>query len=1164
LLEGYSPRDVLRRDSGLGAMTGVQALAKLLVEQQRADRRRGWRTAGLVSGYRGSPLAGLDLVLERNSRLLAEHDITFIPGVNEELGATVVYGSQLATQLPDPRYEGVFGLWYGKAPGVDRSMDAIKHGTWMGTTPKGGVLVAAGDDPANKSSSLPSNSTMALAEGYLPVLAPADVADVLRLGRYGIEMSRYTGSWTGLTVVTNVGDAYEIVDLGAAPDIVVPEFEWDGRPWQPHHYPGVTIPEATALEREVLDGRLAAACAFAAANGLNRIEGAVTDARIGLVSSGHTYAQLREALDGLGLDDDALRRRGVRLLRLGLVYPVERGVLREFATGLDEIVVVEDKRAFIETLVKDALYDLDMRPRVYGKRGPDGAPLVPVHGALDSDVLVVALARLLADRLGREHVDLDHPALRPKRTQLTLTPVNRTPYFCSGCPHNRSTVLPEGSLAGSGIGCHAMTTFMDRSVGFTQMGGEGASWVGAAPFTETPHLFQNVGDGTFFHSGQLALRQAVAAKTNITFKLLYNNAVAMTGGQHADGSIDPVAVTWMLHAEGVARTVVVTDDLGKYPRGVRWAPGVQVRHRDDIEDVQRELREVPGVTVLLYDQACAAENRRKRKRGEAPDPVQRVFINESVCEGCGDCGQKSNCLSVEPVDTEFGRKTQIDQTSCNKDYSCLLGDCPSFLTVIPAEQPARKAGTTVDLPADLPEPATKATAANLVMVGIGGTGVVTVNQVLATAALLSGLEARALDQTGMSQKGGAVVSHLRVGPADSDRPGLVGTGGADGYLVFDPIAATTPVNLARCEPTRTVAVVSTSEVPTGRMIVDPKVTFPGRGDLLEKISSRTRSDQLAAMDALALAERLFGNTAPANFLVVGAAYQKGLVPIPAEAIERAIEINGVAVAANVQAFRAGRQAVLDPAWLARQSVPEPVATPVRAQRVARAALDLVEASGTTGELRRLLEIRVPDLAGYQNVGYARRYLDVVRRVADTERAVGTPGQPLAEAVARALYKLMAYKDEYEVARLHLDPSFEREVEERFGAGARVSYMLHPPVLRAMGMKRKISFGRTGRPMFRALRAARGLRGTPLDPFGYAHVRRVERALVAEYLGVVDRLLTGLRADNHSLAVEIAALPDMVRGYEQIKLANVEAYHARLAELLERFDAAERPVDAGVG
>ncbi|WP_242619632.1 indolepyruvate ferredoxin oxidoreductase family protein [Actinomadura fibrosa] len=1167
-------------ERGRIAIGGVQALVRLLLDQRRADARRGWATAGLVSGYRGSPLGGLDQQLMRDAKLLAEHDIRFIPGVNEELAATAVYGSQLAEHLPGPRFEGVFGLWYGKAPGVDRSLDAFKHANWLGTSGRGGVLAVVGDDPSCKSSTLPSATEGALAEAFMPVLAPGSVADVLRLGREGFEMSRFSGAWVGFKLVTDVADSHEIVDVEPVPDPVVPEFAWRGRPWRPTRRPGVDLKDSTGLEAEVLDGRLRAAAAFASANGLDRIEGAAGDARLGLVAAGRTYLELREALDRLGLDEEALARRGVRLLRLALIHPLDEVRLSEFARGLSEIVVVEEKRPFIETQVRDLLYDLPERPAVYGKKGPDGAALVPADGGLDADRVVRALARLLADRIGSEHVDLRDPVLRPRKPTINLLSPARTPFFCSGCPHNRSTTVPDGSVAAGGIGCHVMTVFNDRSIGTTQMGGEGAMWVGAAPFSGTGHMFQNLGDGTFFHSGSLAVRQAVAAGTNITFKLLYNAAVAMTGGQDADGGADPAAVTRMLHAEGVARIVVVADDPSRYPRGTDWAPGVRVRHRDDLDAVQRELREVPGVTVLLYDQACAAETRRKRKRGLVPEPVTRVLINEAVCEGCGDCGTASNCLSVEPVETEFGRKTQINQTSCNKDYSCLDGDCPSFLTVVPGKVEKK----SLEKIGELDEPSARPESADVLLVGIGGTGVVTVNQVLATAALLDGRHARALDQTGLSQKAGAVVSHLRIGGTHRDRPGMVGAGGADAYLVFDALAGTSEVNLRRLAPGRTAAVVSTSEVPTGRMITDTAAALPPAASLVRKIADASDGDRLLAFDALALAERWFGSTTTANFIVVGAAYQAGLLPVSARAVEEALALNGVQVEANVQAFRAGRRLVLDPAWADGDEAAEedgaggvvPVTRPL--DRTAPAALNLVAASGAEGELDRVLRIRVPDLAAYQSLALAKSYLDVVTRVAAAERDAGLPGQRLAVAVARHLYKLMAYKDEYEVARLHLDPALARSVEERFGSGATVRYMLHPPVLRSLGVDRKIALGRTARPAFRVLRAMRRLRGTPLDPFGATAQRRAERRLVAEYLAVVDELVAGLSggserqeataqrdaaaqhdaAERHELAVRIAELPDMVRGYEDVKTANIARYREELRELLAAWRAPSNP------
>ncbi|MFA1541138.1 indolepyruvate ferredoxin oxidoreductase family protein [Actinomadura monticuli] len=1153
-------RDRLELERGRIAIGGVHALVRLLLDQRRADARRGWTTAGFVSGYRGSPLGGLDQQLMRDAKLLEGSGIRFVPGVNEELAATAVYGSQLVEHLPGPRYEGVFGLWYGKAPGVDRSLDAFKHANWLGTSARGGVLAVVGDDPSAKSSTLPSATEGALAEAFMPVLVPASVGDVLRLGRHGFEMSRFSGAWTGFKVVTDVADSHETVTAEPVPDPVLPEFTWRGRPWRPTRRPGVDLKDTTSLETEVLQGRLQAATAYAAANGLDRIEGAA-DASVGLVAAGRTYLELREALDRLGLDDAALARRGVRLLRLAMIYPLDAGRVREFARGLREIVVVEEKRAFVETQIRDVLYDLAERPAVYGKNGPGGA-LVPPDGGLDADRIAAALARFLADRVGAEHLDLRDAALRPRKPAITLLPPDaaRTPYFCSGCPHNRSTVVPDGSIAASGIGCHVMTVFQDRSIGTTQMGGEGAMWVGAAPFSDTAHMFQNLGDGTFFHSGSLAVRQAVAAGTNITFKLLYNAAVAMTGGQDADGGSDPAAITRMLHAEGVARITVVADDPSRYPRGTDWAPGVKVRHRDDLDAVQRELREVPGVTVLLYDQACAAETRRKRKRGLAPDPRTRVLINESVCEGCGDCGAKSNCLSVEPVETEFGRKTQINQTSCNKDYSCVDGDCPSFVTVVPGEKKARPSPPPIGEPA---EPASRPGSADVLLVGIGGTGVVTVNQVLATAALIDGLHARALDQTGLSQKAGAVVSHLRIGPADRDRPGMVGAGGADAYLVFDSLAGTSETNLRRCAPDRTTAVVSTSEVPTGRMVADTAASLPPSASLVKRIAGRTRADRLVALDALALAERWFGSTTTANFVVVGAAYQSGLLPLSAKAIEEALALNGVQVEANVQAFRAGRRLVLEPDWATEPAEPATVAAAARPlDATAPAAMNLVEASGADGELARVLRIRVPDLAAYQNLALARRYLDTVLRVDRAEREAGADGGRLAVAVARNLYKLTAYKDEYEVARLHLDPGLARRVEEQFGPGSRMAYMLHPPLLRAFGMDRKIALGRTARPAFRALRAMRRLRGTPFDPFGATAQRRAERRLVTGYVAVVDELAAGLGtgsgAGRLDLAVRIAELPDMIRGYEDVKTANVARYEEALRELLAAWRAERSP------
>lgn len=1158
----FSLADRFTLDEGTIALSGVQALVRLPIDQHKADRRRGLRTATLISGYRGSPLGGFDLALQATAPLLAEHQIRFLPGVNEELGATAVFGAQLANTFPGPRYDGVLGMWYGKGPGVDRSGDAFKHANLTGVGRHGGVLALAGDDPASKSSTVPSASEIALYDAQMPVLYPADVQDVLDLGLLGFALSRYSGLWVGFKVVTNVADEFSTLDV--APDRVIPrlpEFEFGGHPWRPTQSQMLFAPYNLALEREVFEGRLEAARRFAAANRLNRITLSPPGAWLGIAAAGKTYLDVRDALRRLGFGDRDLEAAGVRLLRVGMLYPLEPGIVREFARGLEEVLVVEEKRPFLELFVRDILYHERERPCVVGTTDETGAILVPVHGELDADLLAPILARRLARRLPAGELEARVARLAPA-VPPDIQPLGpgaqRLSYFCSGCPHNRSTVVPEGSIAAVGIGCHGMAVMMERSdAGFTQMGGEGAQWVGASSFTETPHLFQNLGDGTLFHSGTLAIRQAVAAGTRITYKILYNGAVAMTGGQPVDGGLGVPALTRALEAEGVSRIIVVTDEPDRY-RGVRLAPRAEVWPRTHLDEAQRALRELEGVTVLIYDQHCAADLRRLRKRGLAPERPMRVMINERLCEGCGDCGVKSNCLSVQPVDTEFGRKTRIHQSSCNTDYSCVDGDCPAFVTVLPDR--THRAGhlvpaTTVTLPDDLPAPACKlAGEVNLYLMGIGGTGVVTANQVLGTAALLEGRAMRGLDQTGLSQKGGAVVSHCRLFVAPTEAANKIGIGEAHGYLGFDVLTANDVRNLARARPDRTVAVVSSTHVPTGLMVRNAAVPFPDDAVLHTRIDRVTDRSRNLYLDAEGLAERLFGSHLPANLIVIGAAYQVGLIPLEAASIEQAIELNGAATRANIQAFRAGRKLVLDPAWAAAVGKPASARDARQTARVGptdvrgKAARELIEAVGAAGELRRLLEIRIPDLMAYQNVRYARRYSDFVARVLGRERAV-TDGTALAEAVARNLYKLMAYKDEYEVARLALDPAFRAELDRAFGAGARPRYHLHPPVLRSLGLRRKLALGAWFGGGFRILRALRGLRGTAVDPFGYHPVRRLERQLVVEYRAMVERELASLTPESHPRAVQLAGLPDLIRGYEGVKLASVARYRQAVADTL---------------
>ena len=1144
------------QERGRVYLSGIQALVRLPLEQRRADLRRGLNTATFISGYRGSPLGGFDQTLERLSSLLKAHHVVFSSGLNEDLGATAVFGSQMAGLFPKPKYDGVLGMWYGKAPGVDRTGDLFKHANYAGVGKNGGVLALAGDDPVSKSSTLPSHSEVALYDAFMPTIFPGNVQEILDLGLHGFMLSRVSGLWVGVKIVTNVADEAGTAEVD--PDRVtpiIPVVEVDGKPFQHQINVNLIPPYGLDMERTIHLARLELARRYAWENKLNRITVPTPNAWLGVVTSGKTYYDVRQAFAELGLDDEALRRYGIRILKIGMLSPMEPRIVREFSRGLHEILVVEEKRSFIEMFCKDVLYGMAERPQVVGKFDEEDRPLISPLGELDSDLIARAIARRLARRMKIESAEahishLDELKRRPKPFTLA-----RTAFFCSGCPHNRSTVVPQGSVAAAGIGCHGMAMGMDRGIiGVTHMGAEGAQWVGVAPFTETTHLFQNIGDGTFFHSGGLALNYAVASGVNITYKILYNGAVAMTGGQDAAGALPIPALSRRLEAEGVKKIIITSDDPAKYA-GVPVAGNAEVWHRDRLLEAQSVLAAVRGVSVLIHDQHCAAEKRRLRKRGRMIDPQQRVFINERVCEGCGDCGKKSNCLSVQPVDTEFGRKTAIHQSSCNKDYSCLLGDCPSFLTVEPIGPAPRKERRLTPLDADLPEPALKVPSDGfaLHMMGIGGTGVVTMNQILGTAALLDGRHVRGLDQTGLSQKGGPVVSDLKIASAPIERANKISTGAADLYLGFDLLVATDPGNLDKAESGRTIAVVSTSQIPTGQMVVDTAVHFPELSNMLMSIDRVTRKDPNVYLDAQAMAEGLFDDHMATNPIMLGAAYQAGALPIAAAAIERAIRINGVQVEMNLLAFRWGRMAVVDRARVeaaVKQATGRAAEQPRALSAEARALVDTV---GASGELQRLLEIRVPELIAYQSAAYAREYVDFVRRVAEVEaeRAPGRSG--LGQAVAIHLYKLMAYKDEYEVARLHLDAALQAQLRSKFGPKIRTYWHLHPPLLRALGLKKKLRLGAWFAPAFRMLRAMKGLRGTAFDVFGYAEVRRLERTLIGEYRQLIETVLVRLSPVTHDAAVTIAELPDEVRGYEQIKIDNVARFREKAEQLIAQLN-----------
>lgn len=1145
-------------DHGSVPMTGVQALARLPMNVRRADLAAGRETGVFVSGYEGSPLAGYDLELHRNAELLNELDIVFQPGVNEELAATAVQGTQLVSGSPEARVEGVTGIWYGKSPGLDRAADALRHANLIGTHPVGGAIALVGDDPAAKSSTVPGASEYLLADLGMPILYPADPQEALDLGMHAVALSRYSGLWVGLKIVTNVADGTAHVQTAADRIQPVLPKQSDAR-HQPHAR--LAQPALAELERSRERTRMSAALAYARANHLNRLEQVGTRSTVGIIAAGKTGLDVRQALTMLGMDGDD--RVGVRLLRLAMIHPLVPEEIIDFADGLDEIVVVEEKRPFVESAVKQILYGLTGAPAIAGRTNRDIEALFASEGELDADLIATGLAGHLSKRPEFSELRTWQKARSGMGSVALLPVVPRTPYFCSGCPHNSSTKVPSGSAVGAGIGCHALVLLMEPQtvgdvVGLTQMGGEGAQWIGMAPFRRaTTHLLQNMGDGTFHHSGSLAIRAAVASGVDITFKLLHNSAVAMTGGQRPAGAMTISALTAALTAEGVRRIIITTEDPRRY-RGMRLPKGIDVWPRSRLLEAQEVLREIPGVTVLVHDQECATELRRKRKRGLAVEPAERVMINQRMCEGCGDCGRKSNCLSVQPLDTEFGRKTAIDHSSCNSDYACLTGDCPSFITVIPKNPPATPTSRGTSLTVDeLPDPpANRPVATHTTRIaGIGGTGVMTVSQVLNAAAHFAGREARTLDQTGLAQKGGAVVSDLKISAEPFAASNKATIGDCDLYIGCDLLVAAQSTNLAVADPARTVAVVSTTQVATGAMVTDSSMHFPELEALTQRIRSRTREDAAVFVDARRMSTALFGSDHFANVFLAGVACQLGALPLPAWAIEKAIDYNGIQVETNIQAFRRGRQYVADPAAFT-------AATNLRDGGERKPSVDDADRdiSAMIGaepgsDLDRIITRCVHELLGYQGRRCAKRYADVVAAVREAEEHCGS-GSELTVAVATYLYKLMAYKDEYEVARLALHPDSAAEIRAEFGSNAKVYYHLHPPLLRSLGLDRKIKVGPWFKVVFRALRALRAVRGTPFDPFGHTRLRRLERALIAEYVTTVRSLLPILSADNLEQCVELAKLPDLVRGYEQVKLAAVEQYRARLLTLVRELQGTE--------
>ena len=1141
------------RESGAVYLTGSQALVRLALMQKARDRRAGLHTGCFISGYRGSPMHNADKELWRANAFLGRADIHFQPAVNEDLAATACWGSQQINLFPGARYDGVFAIWYGKGPGLDRSVDAIRHANLAGTAPHGGVLAVVGDDHGMKSSDVPATSEPTFMDLMMPVLYPASVEEILEYGLYGFALSRFCGAWVGLKTVADTLDTAVsiVIDSPEWPSIVVPadfEFPPDGvhirlpDPW---------VGQEARLRRD----KMGAALAFARANRLNRRLVDPREARLGIVASGKAALDVMQALADLGLDERAAGTLGIRVLKVAMPHPADLDALRAFADGLDEVLVVEEKRRIIETQIKDALYALPdgRRPRVVGRRDETGAPLLSEVGELSVDAVTRAVARCIgrfhrSGRMRERLAFLDRKdAERRRRNTLAVT---RLPYFCSGCPHNRSTRIPAGSRAHGGVGCHYMATYMERdNFTHTQMGGEGATWIGQAPFVDTPHVFQNLGDGTYYHCGLLAIRACIAAGVNITYKILYNDAVAMTGGQPVDGPLDPMRISHQVRAEGAGRIVVVSDEPEKYAgsRG-RFAAGTRIEHRRALDRVQRDLRETPGVSVLIYDQTCAAEKRRRRKCGRLPDPPRRVFINERVCEGCGDCSTQSNCLSVVPLDTEFGRKRRIDQSSCNKDFTCTEGFCPSFVTVHRAT-PRRLTGG-VRVPAhlrDLPEPAQPALAEGapygILVTGIGGTGVVTVGAMITMAAHLEGRACSSVDQFGMAQKGGAVTSHLRIAARPADiRAVRLNAGAADLLLGCDALVAGSDLALDTIAPGRTRVIVNRHEAITGHFTRDPDTVFPSR-DIASRLEAAAGRRQVDFIDGTRIAAGLMGDAIATNLFMLGYAWQKGLVPVSRAGIERAIELNAVAVKSNCDAFRWGRCAAVDLPAVAALVEPGGAAPAPRAPGA---------------DIDALVERRAADLVRYQDRAYAERYraLASEARRAEARRAAGKRG--FAEAVARGAYKLMAYKDEYEVARLYTDGAFASELERHFEGDFRLEFHMAPPLFASRdpdtGIPRKRRYGAWMMRALRVLAKLRRLRGTRFDPFGYREERRTERRLVEEYESTVRELARALDYENHRLAVDIASLPEGIRGYGHVKAEHLARVQARRAELLDAWRA----------
>ncbi|KAF1693593.1 indolepyruvate ferredoxin oxidoreductase family protein [Pseudoxanthomonas koreensis] len=1224
--QDYTLEHKYTRRDGRIYLSGVQALVRLPLMQQLRDAAAGLNTAGFVSGYRGSPLGGFDLELWRARRHLEAAKVRFQPGLNEDLGATMVWGTQQANLFPGAKVDGVYAMWYGKGPGVDRCGDVFKHANAAGTAKHGGVLALAADDHACRSSTLPHGSEDEFVSAMMPVLNPAGVQDILDLGLVGWAMSRYTGRWIGFKTIAETVESSASVQVDPfARTIVLPEDFGLPPAGLNIRWPDPPLEQEMRLHRYAVR----AAQAFARANGIDRIVLDSPRPRLGIVTTGKSYLDVLQALEYLGLDEAACRDIGIRVYKVGMTWPLEPEGIAKFARGLEDIVVVEEKRAFIERQMKEQFYnwpaDWGRRPSIVGKYDEAGEWILPSTGELTPATIAGVIGRRIQRFFNTESIEQRLRWMDAKEAEMALPRANfpRVPHYCSGCPHNTSTVVPEGSRAQGGIGCHYMVTWMDRSTDtFTHMGGEGVTWAGQAPFTDTPHVFQNLGDGTYFHSGSLAIRQAIAAKVNITYKILYNDAVAMTGGQPVDGQLSVPDIAWQMRAEGVDTIVLVSDDISRWHKRELFPGGMEFFDRAELDAVQKRLREVKGTSILIYDQTCATEKRRRRKRGKLEDPQKRVMVNTLVCEGCGDCGQKSFCVSVLPKETEFGRKREIDQSNCNKDYSCVSGFCPSFVTVHGGKPRKGRKADAAALLDGLPEPAFRSALEqpwNILITGVGGTGVVTIGALLGMAGHLEGKGATVLDQTGLAQKGGAVTTHIRIARTPEDIHAVrIAAGEADLVLGCDMVVVNDYWALSKVRGERSEVVLNTYEAMPGTFTTRPDLHFPA-ADIIGGIRLALGGREPRLLDATQLATALLGDAIASNLFMLGYAWQLGLVPISFAALMRAIELNGAAVEMNRQAFAWGRLAAIDPQAVAAaaglvsnpatadERVPDGLhqlppgdwegnewgstsaPRPVRAERELRglpdsAGMDTAGASPlsspldvATGDivalplddlrlsrsLDELVARREKFLTDYQDAAYARRYTDLVAKVRTAEHLKAPGSTALAEAVARYAFKLMAYKDEYEVARLYTSGEFQRRLQQQFEGDYTLRFHLAPPLLAKKDGQGRLVKGEYGPWVFTAFRwlaKLKFLRGGAFDVFGRTAERRMERQLIADYFTTVEKLLAKLDAGNLELAAQIASIPEHIRGYGHVKEAHLHKAKAREAQLLQDWDSPLRVVD----